>query len=142
MSAVYLAISRKNLPYCLARLKVTKLIVSQPHEADMDDPSQYLRYAAALIFILALIGALAFGARAFGFLAQQRRPGERRLRIVESLLVDARRRLMLVRLDEREYLVLLSPHGDQILDDRLEVKDIPDVPLTGSTFVTIKTEPR
>ena len=108
----------------------------------MDDPTQYLRYAAAFVFVLALIGALAFAARAFGFLSQQRRPGERRLRIVESLLVDARRRLVIVRRDDREYLILLSPHGDKILDDNIDVKDIPDVPLSGSTFVTIKTEPR
>lgn len=108
----------------------------------MDDPTQYLRYAAAFVFVLALIGALAFAARAFGFLAQQRRPGERRLSIIESLLIDARRRLILIRRDDREYLVLLSPHGDQILDDRIEVKDVQEVPLSGSTFVTIKTEPR
>lgn len=107
------------------------------------DPTEYLRFAAALIFVLALIGAGAFALRAFGFLsAGQRRQGDRRLSITESLLVDARRRVVLIRRDDREYLVLLSPHGDTILDSDIEVKDIPEAPLSGSTFVTIKTEPR
>jgi len=106
------------------------------------EPTEYLRFAAALIFVIALIGAAAFALRAFGFLTQaQRRPGERRLSITESLLIDARRRVVIIRRDDREYLVLLSPQGETILDD-FEVKDIPDAPLSGSTFVTIKTEPR
>jgi len=106
------------------------------------EPTEYLRFAAAFIFVLALIGAAAFALRAFGFLQMgQRRPGERRLSITESLLLDARRRVVLIRRDEREYLLLLSPQGDMILDD-YEVKDIPEAPLSGSTFVTIKTEPR
>lgn len=107
------------------------------------EPTEYLRFAAAFIFVLALIGAAAFALRAFGFLAQsQRRPGERRLSITESLLLDARRRLVLVRRDDREYLILLSPQGETVIEDNIEVKDIPDAPISGSTFVTIKTEPR
>ncbi len=109
----------------------------------MDDPTQILRFGAALVFVLALLGALAFAARALGFLSNvQRRPGDRRLSIVESLLVDARRRIILVRRDDQEYLVLLSPHGEVVLDDRIPVKDLPDTPVSSSTFVTIKTEPR
>jgi len=109
----------------------------------MDDPTQYLRFAAALIFVLALIGAIAFVARAFGFLAHvQRRPGERRLSVIEMLSLDPRRRVVLVRRDDKEYLILLSPTGETVLEGDIEVKDIPDAPISGSTFVTIKTEPR
>jgi flagellar protein FliO/FliZ len=109
----------------------------------MDDPTQYLRFAAALIFVLALIGAIAFVARAFGFLVPtHRKPGERRLSLIEMLSLDPRRRVVLVRRDDREYLILLSPTGETILDGDIEVKDIPDAPISGSTFVTIKTEPR
>ncbi|MEQ1755735.1 MAG: flagellar biosynthetic protein FliO [Micropepsaceae bacterium] len=107
------------------------------------ETTNYLQFGAALIFVLALIGAIALLLRAFGGLnLTQRRPGDRRLSIIESLLVDARRRIILVRRDDEEYLVLLSPHGDIILDDRIKVKDIPESPISGSTFVTIKTEPR
>jgi flagellar protein FliO/FliZ len=111
----------------------------------MDDPTLYLRYAAALIFVLALLGAFAFAARAFGFIAATtKKPGERRLNLIETLMLDARRRLVLVRRDDREYLILLSPAGEVVLDDKIEVRDIPEATITGSgsTFVTIKTEPR
>lgn len=109
----------------------------------MDDPTQYLRFAAALIFVLALIGAAAFALRAFGFLAQgARKPGDRRLNIVESLLLDARRRIVIVRRDDKEYLILLSPHGETLLEGAIDVNDISESSMSGSTFVTIKTEPR
>ena len=105
--------------------------------------TDYLRFGAALIFVLALIVAAAFAMRALGFLTfAPRRPGDRRLSVTESLLIDARRRVLLIRRDDEEYLVLLSPQGDVILDDRIKVKDIPEAPISGSTFVTIKTEPR
>lgn len=108
------------------------------------DPTEYLRFAAALIFVLALLGAFAFAARAFGFLANvQRKPGERRLSIIESLLLDARRRVVIVRRDDKEYMLLLSPHGDVVLDGKIDVKDIPEPQFAGGpTFVTIKTEHR
>lgn len=107
------------------------------------EPTNYLQFGAALIFVLALIGAIALLLRAFGGLnLAQGRAGDRRLRIAESLLIDARRRVILVRRDDEEYLVLLSPHGDVVLDDRIKVQDIPEAPISNSTFVTIKTEPR
>jgi len=107
------------------------------------EPTEYLRFAAAFIFVLALIGAAAFALRAFGFLAQsQRRQGERRLSVVEMLSLDPRRRLVLVRRDDKEYLILLSSTGETVIEGDIEVKDFPDSPVSGSTFVTIKTEPR
>jgi flagellar protein FliO/FliZ len=107
------------------------------------ETTNYLQFGAALIFVLALIGAIALLLRAVGGLQfAQGRTGDRRLSVTESLLVDARRRVILIRRDDEEYLVLLSPHGDVILDDRLKVKDIPEAPISNSTFVTIKTEPR
>jgi flagellar protein FliO/FliZ len=109
----------------------------------MDDPTQYLRFAAALIFVLALIGAAAFVARAFGFLTpMQRKPGERRLALIEMLSLDPRRRIVLVRRDNKEHLILLSPTGETILESDIDVQHPLDAPMSGSTFLTIKTEPR
>ena len=66
----------------------------------------------ALLFTLALIAGAAWAARRFGML--QARPGAavRRLKVVESLMLDPRRRLVIVRFDAREHLLLLSPAGD------------------------------
>ena len=109
----------------------------------MDDPTQYLRFAAALIFVLALIGAVAFVARAFGFLNPiQRKAGDRRLSLVETLSLDPRRRVVLMRRDDKEYLILLSPTGETVLESGIDAQHPLDAPMSGSTFLTIKTEPR
>jgi flagellar protein FliO/FliZ len=108
------------------------------------DPSEYLRFAAALIFVLALLGAFAFAARAMGFLQNVgRKPGSRRLSTIESLMLDARRRVVIVRRDGKEHVILLGPNSETVLEGGIDVRDIPDPELSpGASFVTIKTEPR
>ncbi len=73
--------------------------------------AEYARIFFALLFVLGLIGAAAWGLRRFGpeWLVQvQRTKTERRLAIVESLTLDPARRLVLVRLDGAERLLLLG----------------------------------
>ena len=65
----------------------------------------------ALLFTVGLILLAAWGARRFGpeWLVRLQRPkAERRLAIVESLPLDPSRRLVLVRLDGAERLLLLG----------------------------------
>jgi flagellar protein FliO/FliZ len=76
----------------------------------------WARALAALIATLALIGAAAFGARRLGML-QPGAQGTRRLRVTESLMLDPRRRLVIVRCDGREHLLLLSPAGDRVVSE-------------------------
>jgi len=107
------------------------------------DPTEYLRFAAALIFVLALIGAGAFALRAFGFLTPgTRNKGEPRLTIVETLLLDPRRRLMIVRRDNVEHLLLLGVQGETVVELAVKVPDISTEPIPGTTFLTIRPEPR
>lgn len=68
--------------------------------------------ALALAGILALLLLLARAARASG-LAPGHRDG--RLRVVETLPLDARRRLVLLRCDGREALLLMGGAQDQLL---------------------------
>ena len=75
---------------------------------------EWARAAAALVLTLALLLGLAYGARRFGMM----RPGAqgaRRMKVSESLMLDPRRRLVLVRVDGREHLLLLSPAGDRVV---------------------------
>lgn len=71
--------------------------------------ASYLQFALALIFVIGLILALGWLARRAGMgmpiLAKGRR---RRLAIVEMLPVDPRRRLVLVRRDGVEHLLLIG----------------------------------
>lgn len=78
----------------------------------------YFRFLVALLFVLALIGLLAWAARRFGFLRGTVRPlsGKRRLEVVEIAPVDSKRRLLLVRRDQTEHLVLLGTTTDIVLE--------------------------
>ncbi|MFO1153850.1 MAG: flagellar biosynthetic protein FliO [Rhodospirillales bacterium] len=76
----------------------------------------YLQFALALVFVVALIGGLAVVARRFGLGGVAPAGKARRLAIVEVLAVDNRRRLVLIRRDHSEHLVLLGPSGDTVIE--------------------------
>jgi flagellar protein FliO/FliZ len=72
----------------------------------------FLRAVLALAVTLGLIGLAAFVARRYapGLLAKlQAKTGERRrLQVVETLVLDPTRRLVLVRVDDEERMILLG----------------------------------
>jgi flagellar protein FliO/FliZ len=75
------------------------------------DIGQVIQAIAALAVTLGLIGLTAVGLRRFGpdVIARFQGPAsERRLTLVETLVLDPTRRLVLVRLDGEERLVLLG----------------------------------
>jgi flagellar protein FliO/FliZ len=77
----------------------------------------YLQFALALAFVLALILALAFVVRRLGlgsrFVVSG---GRRRLAVVEMLPLDTKRRLVLLRRDGVEHLVLLGAQSDLLIE--------------------------
>ncbi len=77
----------------------------------------YSQFILSLLFVLGLIGVAAFLARRFG-LAQTTKPagGRRRLATVETLALDGKRRLLLVRRDDVEHLVILGPSSETIVE--------------------------
>lgn len=74
--------------------------------------TELLQFAAALVAVMALIGLSALAARRFGLAQGARRGSARRLAIVEVMPLDPRRRLLLVRCDDVEHLLLLGPAGE------------------------------
>jgi flagellar protein FliO/FliZ len=75
------------------------------------DFATFARAIFALAVTLGLVGLAAVALRRYGPDAMARlaaRRAERRLRIVESLVLDPTRRLVLVSLDGRERLLLLG----------------------------------
>jgi len=75
------------------------------------DLGDFARAFFALVLTLGLIGVAAVGARRFGpeWLVRLQRPkAHRRMSIIESLTLDPARRLVLVRLDNVERLLLLG----------------------------------
>ena len=79
----------------------------------------YFRFFLALVFVLGLIGLLAALARraGLGFPAKAIKPGgKRRLSVVEVTAVDGRRRMGLVRRDNVEHLLLISPTTEMVIE--------------------------
>lgn len=74
------------------------------------------RSAAMLLVVLGLVLALGWGAKRLklGPAAAKGGPG-RRLQVVESLFLDPRTRLVLVRHDGAEHLLLVGANGGQAL---------------------------
>jgi flagellar protein FliO/FliZ len=77
----------------------------------------YTRSILVLLGLIAVLALFAWLARRFG-LATRLMPsgGKRRLAIVEILPLDGRRRLVLLRRDATEHLVLLGPDGALVVE--------------------------
>lgn len=78
----------------------------------------WLRFIIAASTVLGLMGAVTLGLKyvlARGWVSPMSPRGPRRLKIVETLVVDARRRVVLVRCDEVEHLLLLGVNQDIVL---------------------------
>ena len=73
-----------------------------------------------LIFVLGLIGLAAWAARRYAPQLMARlsaERGERRLEVVETLVLDPARRLVLVRVDNEERLLILG-EGRELIEPR------------------------
>lgn len=74
------------------------------------DALAYLRFPLALVFVLALLGLAVWVLRRVGWpTAGGSRAG--RLRLIESLALDPKRRVVLVRRDEVEHVLVVGPEG-------------------------------
>ena len=77
----------------------------------------YIWYFAALLLVVGLILAMAWVARRLGFMGRLATAGgKRRLAIVEVLPLDSKRRLVLLRRDGAEHLILLGLTGDIVVE--------------------------
>lgn len=88
--------------------------------------SAYFQFIIALLFVLALILLLAYGAKKLGLMARvtvnSEKTKNKRLNIVEILPVDARRKLMLIRRDDVEHLVMLGLDRDVVIEQNIKTK--------------------
>ena len=75
----------------------------------------YTRFVVALVAILALLAAFAWLMRRYGA-GRTMGGGKRRLSIVEVAPIDGKRRLVLLRRDVTEHLVLLGPDGALLVE--------------------------
>lgn len=84
----------------------------------------FARAIFGLAFVLGLIGLAAWASRRYApqLLARlNAERGERRMQVVETLVLDPARRLVLVRVDTEERLILLG-EGKELIEPRGVVK--------------------
>lgn len=77
----------------------------------------YARFVLALAFVLVLFAVMALVMRRLG-MGMGGRGGSRlrRLAVVDALALDPKRRLVLIRRDGTEHLLLLSASGDVVVE--------------------------
>ena len=94
------------------------------------DYDSYLRFALALIMVLGLIGLTAWGARRLGLINNLTASGSRgrRLSVVESAAIDTKRRLVLIRRDQVEHLILLGPDGNTVIETDIKAQPVTALP--------------
>ena len=85
------------------------------------EAESYLKFLGTLLLLVGLIALAAVVIRRFGLFpgATPLKPRHlRRLRIEEALTIDTRRRLMLLRHDDQEHLVLMGPSSDLLISSK------------------------
>ena len=81
----------------------------------------YIRFALALILVLGLIALLAWLLRRFGMGVKVTK--NRRLGIVEVQMLGPRHRLMLIRRDDVEHLVIVGPNSESVIETGIKRGD-------------------
>lgn len=80
----------------------------------------YLKFLAALLLVLGLMGGLSLALRKFGLgNPALMAANKRRLKLVEVLHLDARRKLVIVSRDGAEHLVLLGGGSDTVIETNI-----------------------
>lgn len=100
------------------------------------DLGEYFRFFLALAFVLVLIAGLAALLRRSGFgerlAATPSSAGVRRLSLIEVRPLDAKHKLVLLRRDDREHLVLLGATSDLLIESDIAAPPAQPAPASGT----------
>ena len=111
----------------------------------MIDASNVVLAVAALLFVVALGALLVWAFKTFfggasggqGFM----RPRDKRLGVVETATVDAKRKLLLVRRDEVEHLVMIGGSVDMLIETGIKGRPHREPPLEDVIIAKAETRP-
>jgi flagellar biogenesis protein FliO len=91
------------------------------------EATMYLNSFLALLFILGLIMLLGWFVKKFNLYGMENVKGEQsRLSISSVIRVDPKRRLVLVKRDDVEHLLLVGGEADLLVESNILVKDMPE----------------
>jgi flagellar protein FliO/FliZ len=78
-------------------------------------------FLAALLFVLALMGGLALLLKKLGIAGPAMvTPTKRRLKVIENLALDSRRRVVLIQRDGVEHMILLGQNSDLVIEQNIK----------------------
>lgn len=84
------------------------------------DALDYIRTLGALALVLGMLLGAAYALRRWGHkipgLTIGAAPAESRIRVVSTQMVDARHKLVLVRRDDVEHLLIIGPQGTTLVE--------------------------
>ena len=82
-----------------------------------------IQFIFALGFVIGLLALFAYGAKRLGFIARvtvDNKSDKKRLDIVEIRPVDAKRRLVLIRRDDVEHLIMIGTDHDLLIENNIK----------------------
>ncbi len=84
--------------------------------------TELFRFVGALAFIIGLIALCAFAAKRLGLATGglTSMGGRKRLGVAEVKVIDAKHRLILIRRDDREHLILLGGDRDLLIETGID----------------------
>ena len=92
------------------------------------DLPQFLKLIIALGVVILLMGGLVMVLKMLGLSSQTsvKSGDKRRLKVVESLPLDARRRAVILKCDNKEHLVILNSNGETVIENDIPAVDYSD----------------
>lgn len=94
------------------------------------DATDIIRLCIALVFVLALMGLFALLARRFNNSNPFTGTNDKRLSIIEQRMLDTKNRLILIKRDNVEHLVIVSNTGSVIVEQGITPPTITASPTT------------
>lgn len=96
-------------------------------EADVGlglDMGMVLKSFFAFCFVMSLMFLLSWALKRYGFPGKSMLPGsKRRLKVIEQIQIDQRRKLILIRRDDKEYLIVAGPSGETVVESGIPLED-------------------
>ncbi len=93
--------------------------------------SEIFRFVASLVFIIGLIGLCAFAAKKLGLASGgvTATGNQKRLAVIEVKVIDAKHRLVLMRRDDKEHLILIGGEQNLLIESGIQAPEVPEIDL-------------
>lgn len=86
---------------------------------------QFFKLIAALVFVVALMGGLALILKRLGLSGPMPNVTgkDKRLKVIEALPLDPRRKLMIIQRDDVQHLILLGGNDESVIETGIKPRD-------------------